>query len=75
MAKVKAFTLTNCPNCDELKSYMKSSNIVYEEANVETDPSALAKMTLEGIEQYPAVEVNGMIYSGDVDKLKSIVSL
>ena len=71
---IKAYTLQNCPMCEELKSYMKNSHIAYEEANVETDPRALAKMTIEGIEQYPAVEINGTIYAGNVDELKNIVS-
>lgn len=71
---VKTYTLPNCPMCEELKSYMRNSHIAYEEANVESDPSALAKMTFEGIEQYPAVEINGMVYSGDVSELKNIVS-
>lgn len=72
---VKTYTLPNCPMCEELKSYMRNSHIAYEEANVESDPKALARMTIEGIEQYPAVEINGTVYSGDVDELKSIVSL
>ena len=71
---VKTYTLPNCPMCEELKSYMRNSPINYEEANVESDPRALARMTMEGIEQYPAVEINGMIYSGDVSELKNIVS-
>mgnify|MGYP004675174911 FL=1 len=71
---VKTYTIPNCPMCEELKSYMRNSHINYEEANVESDPRALARMTMEGIEQYPAVEINGMIYSGDVSELKNIVS-
>lgn len=71
---VKTYTLPNCPMCEELKSYMKNSHIAYEEADVETDPKALSKMTFEGINQFPAVEINGIIYSGDVSDLKNIVS-
>ena len=48
---VKTYTLPNCPMCEELKSYMRNSHINYEEANVESDPRALARMTMEGIEQ------------------------
>lgn len=72
---VKVYTLSNCPMCEELKSYMNNSHISYEEANVESNPRALARMTIEGVEQYPAVELNGQIYPGNVDYLKKIVSL
>ena len=41
---VKAYTMTNCPMCEELKAYMRNSHIAYEEANVDTDPGARAKI-------------------------------
>jgi glutaredoxin len=72
---IKAYTMTNCPMCEELKSYMRNSHIAYEEANVDTDPGARAKMVFNDIEQMPAIEVNGKLYSGDVDELKNIVMM
>lgn len=72
---IKTYTLPNCPMCEELKAYMRNSHISYVEANVESDPKALARMTVEGIDQYPAVEIDGKIYSGNVENLKKIVSL
>ena len=72
---VKAYTMTNCPMCEELKAYMNSNHIVYEEANVELDFTARAKMTFNDIEQMPAIEIDGKLYSGDVDELKNIVKM
>ncbi len=72
---IKAYTMTNCPMCEELKAYMKTNHIAYEEADVDTDHAARAKMVFNDIEQMPAVEVNGKLYSGDVDELKNIVMM
>lgn len=72
---VKMYTMTNCPMCEELKNYMKSSHIDYEEANVEEDFMARAKMVSLDIDQMPAIEMNGQIYAKDVEELKSIVSM
>ena len=61
--------------CEELKSYMKTSHISYEETNVEEDFRAYAKLTSLDIDQMPAVEINGKFYSGDIEELKNIVSM
>ena len=42
--------------------------------NVEKNPRALAKMTVEGIDQYPVVEINGRLYKDGVEQLKRLVS-
>ena len=70
---IKTYTIPNCPMCEELKTYMKNSHISYEEANVEEDFVARAKLVSLDIEQMPAVEVNGKFYSGDIEELKNIV--
>ena len=70
---IKAYVLTNCQKCEELKSYMRRKGIAFVELNVETNPKALAKMTLAKVENYPAIEINGKIYSYDVGKLKRII--
>lgn len=72
---IKTYTMPNCPMCEELKSYMKNSHIQFEEANVEEDFMARAKMVSLDIDQMPAVEVNGKVYSGDVNELKNIVTM
>ncbi len=71
---IKVYTLPNCPKCEDLKSYMKKNYIAYREENVEANPRALAKMTYEGINDYPVLEIDGRIYSENVNTLKSIIS-
>lgn len=70
---IKTYTMPDCPRCEELKSYMKNSHISYEEINVEENFEARAKLVSLDIEDAPAVEVNGKVYSGDIDMLKNIV--
>ena len=72
---IKTYTMPKCPMCEELKSYMKNSHIQFEETNVEEDFMARAKMVSLDIDQMPAVEVNGKVYSGDVNELKNIVTM
>ena len=72
---IKTYTMPNCPMCEELKSYMKNSHIQFEETNVEEDFMARAKMVSLDIDQMPAVEVNGKVYSGDVNELNNIVTM
>ena len=72
---IKTYTLPNCQICEELKAYMRKNNINFQDINVETNPKALAKMTMEGIEKYPAVEINGVIYTDELSKLKKMVSV
>ena len=71
---IKVYVLSNCKRCEDLKMYMKKNNIQYQELNVEKNPRALAKMTAEGIEQYPIVEISGKLYKENVEQLKKIVS-
>ena len=72
---IKTYTMPNCPMCEELKSFMRTSHISYEETNVEEDCRAFAKLKYLDIEQMPAVEINGKVYSGDIEELKNIVSM
>lgn len=70
---INVYVLPNCQRCEEFKSYMKKNNISFRELNVENNPKALAKMTMEGIDKYPAVEINGKIYNDELNQLKKIV--
>ena len=71
---IKVYVLPNCQRCEDLRMYMRKNNIPYQELNVEKNPRALAKMTVEGIEQYPVVEINGRLYKDGVEQLKRLVS-
>ncbi len=72
---VKMYTIPNCPMCEELKNYMKSSHIDYTETNVEEDFKARAIATRFDIEQMPFIEMDGKIYAKDVEELKNIVTM
>ena len=71
---IKVYVLPNCQRCEDLRMYMRKNNIPFQELNVEKNPKALAKMTIEGIDQYPVVEVNGRLYKNGVEQLKRLVS-
>lgn len=71
---IKVYVLTNCQRCEDLKIFMRKNNILHQELNVEKNPRALARMTIEGIEQYPIIEINGKLYKDNVEQLKKIVS-
>lgn len=72
---IKVYVLPNCQRCEDLKTYMRKNSIPYQELNVEKNPRALARMTVEGIDQYPIVEINGRLYKNDVSQLKKLVAL
>jgi glutaredoxin len=72
---IKTYTMNGCPMCEELKKYMKLSNINFEEKNVDEDFTARAKLVILDIEQMPAVELNGKVYSGDLEELKHLVAM
>lgn len=67
---IKVYVLSSCQRCEELKSYMKRKSIKFNEIDVEKNPRALAKMTIEGIDKYPVIEIDGRLYSGEVNDLK-----
>lgn len=70
---IKVYILTNCQRCEEIKKYMRKNNIKFSEIDVEKNPRALAKMTIEGIDKYPVLEMNGVLYSGEVNELKRLL--
>lgn len=71
---VKIFSQENCPNCDELKSYLKVNNIAFEELDVNKDFKAKAAMLMNDIESTPAVDINGSMFGGSVEELELQVS-
>lgn len=70
---LRIYMMPNCKRCEELKIFLREKNIRYEELNVERNARALAKMTANGVEQYPVVEINGRLYNREVNDLKKII--
>ena len=71
---IKAYVLSNCQRCEELKRFLRKNSIAFQELNVEENPRALAKMEFNGIDMYPTIEINGILYSDEVERLKKIIS-
>ena len=66
---LKLYTTTTCPRCQALKGMFKENEIQYEEVNIENDFVARAKLLENDIYQVPALEVNGVVRSGEVEEL------
>lgn len=43
MPSIKIYSTKTCPYCQMLKSYLKSKNIAYEEALIDTEPGEAQK--------------------------------
>lgn len=66
----KLYSQPNCPNCEELKDYLKDRNIDFEELNVKENHAARAFMIMNDIETTPAVSLNGNLFGGELDAIK-----
>lgn len=69
----KLYTQENCPNCDELKAFLKEKGVAYDEVDVNTDTKARAFMIMNDLEATPAVTINDNIISGAVMDMKSTI--
>lgn len=67
----KLYSQPNCPNCEQLKDYLKNREIDFEELNVTQDHSAKAFMIMNDLETTPAVAFNGNVFGGELDTIKS----
>ena len=66
----KLYSQPNCPNCEQLKDYLKDRNIDFEELNVAEDHAAKAFMIMHDIETTPVVALNGNLFGGELDTIK-----
>ncbi|MBE5821267.1 MAG: hypothetical protein E7311_01590 [Clostridiales bacterium] len=63
------YTQENCPNCLELKNFMKERNIQYTERNINEDFEAKAKLIMNDIEVTPALSIENNLFGGNLDYL------
>ena len=70
---IRVYVLPNCPKCEELKRYMRSKKVRFEEINIGKDSKALARMTMRGIDEFPTLEINGVLYTDTVASLKRLL--
>ena len=66
----KLYTQENCPNCEELKGFLKSQGVDFEEVDVNNDTKARAFMIMNDLETTPAVQTDNNIFAGDVEVMK-----
>ncbi len=67
----KLYTQENCPNCEELKEFLKEKGISYDEVDVNNDTKARAFMIMNDLETTPALTMNDNIIAGEVMDMKS----
>ena len=67
----KLYTQENCPNCEELKLFLKEKGIRYDEVDVNNDTKARAFMIMNDLETTPALTMNDNIIAGEVMDMKS----
>ena len=67
----KLYTQEDCPNCEELKMFLKEKGITYEEVDVNNDTKARAFMIMNDLETTPALTVEDSIICGPVMDMKS----
>lgn len=69
----KVYTQENCPNCEELKSFLYEKGVEFEELDVNKDTKARAMMIMNDLETTPALYVDGKVLGGEVDQIKARV--
>ncbi len=67
----KLYTQENCPNCEELKAFLKDKGISYDEVDVNNDTKARAFMIMNDLEATPAMTFNNDIICGELIDMKS----
>ena len=71
----KIYTQENCPNCEELKSFLKDKNISFEELDINVDTKARAVMVMNDLETTPAVSIDGKVFGGELDCISGLVGV
>lgn len=66
----KLYTQENCPNCEELKAFLKQKGISYDEVDVNNDTKARAFMIMNDLETTPALSIDNNIISGELADIK-----
>lgn len=67
----KLYSQDNCPNCEELKSFLKNQGASFDEINVENDTKARAFMIMNDLETTPAITTtDGNIFGGELEDIK-----
>lgn len=68
----KLYSQENCPNCEELKSFLKAQGLTFDEVDVTSDTKARAFMIMNDLETTPAIATaEGLVFGGEISDIKS----
>ena len=67
----KLYTQENCPNCEELKSFLHEKGIAYDEIDVNQDTKARAFMIMNDLETTPAIAAGDNVFAGELIDIKT----
>lgn len=67
---LKLYSQPNCPSCEQLKGYLNTKEMDFEEIDVTEDHAARAFMIMNDIETTPAISLNGSVFAGEVETIK-----
>ena len=75
MKKVKIFTTPTCPHCVELKDYLNSKSINFEEIDLASDPKAAATLVQKtGYSAVPQIQIDDKFIVGfDRPKIEELL--
>lgn len=75
MKKIKIFTTQTCPYCHQLKDYLKTESIGFEEVDLTSDQKAAAALVQEtGHTSVPQIQVDDQFIIGfDRGKLDELL--
>jgi len=73
---IKIYTLEWCPHCNELKSYLKSKKLEFENIDVEDNEDAAEEIVEKtGQEGFPIIDIDGEILIGfDKNKIETLLN-
>ena len=74
MKKVLAYTTKTCPHCINAKNYMKNAGILFEERDVNENPSARDEYQKLGVQGVPTFVIGDQVVVGfDKTKIESLL--
>ena len=75
--KIIAYLKTGCPWCEELKEFLITNNIEYEERNVTENPKYMEEMqVISEQNKAPTVVIDGVVYADtDAEEIKKALTI
>ena len=75
MAKATVYSKNNCPFCVQLKQYLDSEGIAYEEKNIDVDPNHAEELAKLGYMSVPVTVIGETVVLGlNANRIKKAVA-